>query len=480
MKEGYIPKADRKKILLLCDDLRMHSGVATMARSFVINTAHKYNWFQLGAALKHPDVGKQFDLSQDIGDRMNVPDASVFVKPSTGYGNAQEIRLLLKEQKPDAIFIFTDPRYWIWLFEIEREIRNKIPIVWLNIWDDYPAPMYNKVYYNSVDTLMSISKQTKNINELVLGEEASDKIIKYVPHGIDSSHFYPIGKEHENYNLLQEFKSTMFKGKDYKFIVFFNSSNIQRKHPADAIAAYQVFCDYIGKEAAKECAFVLHTSISDQHGTDLKAVKEAITDPEYVNIFFSNAKLETPQMNLLYNTSDLCLLPSSNEGWGLAITEAMMAGTMISANVTGGMQDQMRFENDKGEWINFDPDFPSNHLGTYKKCGEWAMPIFPSNRSLAGSPLTPYIFDDRCSIEDIAQSIKGVYDLGKEERDRRGLLGREWAMSDEAQMSAKAMADNISECLDETFDKFTPRPKYDIFKAGIVQPLKVQHKLTGY
>ena len=171
MKEGYIPKADRKKILLLCDDLRMHSGVATMARSFVINTAHKYNWFQLGAALKHPDVGKQFDLSQDIGDRMNVPDASVFVKPSTGYGNAQEIRLLLNEQKPDAIFIFTDPRYWIWLFEIEREIRNKIPIVWLNIWDDYPAPMYNKVYYNSVDTLMSISKQTKNINEFIQYEK---------------------------------------------------------------------------------------------------------------------------------------------------------------------------------------------------------------------------------------------------------------------------------------------------------------------
>ena len=178
MKEGYIPKADRKKILLLCDDLRMHSGIATMARSFVVNTAHKYNWFQLGAALKHPDVGKQFDLSKDIGDRMNIPDASVYVKPSTGYGSEQEIRLLLKEQKPDAIFIFTDPRYWIWLFEIEREIRSQIPIVWLNIWDDYPAPMYNKVYYNSVDTLMSISKQTKNINELVLGEEADNKIIK--------------------------------------------------------------------------------------------------------------------------------------------------------------------------------------------------------------------------------------------------------------------------------------------------------------
>jgi len=36
-KEGYIKKEDRKTILLLCDDIRMHSGIATMAREFVIN-----------------------------------------------------------------------------------------------------------------------------------------------------------------------------------------------------------------------------------------------------------------------------------------------------------------------------------------------------------------------------------------------------------------------------------------------------------
>ena len=61
---------------------------------------------------------------------------------------------------------------------MEREIRSQIPIVWLNIWDDYPAPKYNENYYDSVDTLMAISKQTKNINNIVLGEKANDKIIE--------------------------------------------------------------------------------------------------------------------------------------------------------------------------------------------------------------------------------------------------------------------------------------------------------------
>ena len=38
-KFGYLKKEDRKKILLLCDDLRMHSGIATMAREIVVGSA---------------------------------------------------------------------------------------------------------------------------------------------------------------------------------------------------------------------------------------------------------------------------------------------------------------------------------------------------------------------------------------------------------------------------------------------------------
>ena len=94
MIEGYIPKNERKKILLLCDDIRMHSGIATMAREFVVNLSHKDNWFQLGAALKHPDQGKTFDISQDVGKKIGINDADVKVMPWNGYGDAGVIRNL--------------------------------------------------------------------------------------------------------------------------------------------------------------------------------------------------------------------------------------------------------------------------------------------------------------------------------------------------------------------------------------------------
>ena len=478
MKENfrYVEKEDRKKILLLCDDIRMHSGIATMAREIVVGTAHHFNWLNIGAAINHPEAGKGLDISSEVNKLANVDDAWVRVFPNNGYGDAMLIRNLIAQEKPDAIFIFTDPRYWVWLFEIEREIRNNIPLFYLNIWDDYPAPLYNKAYYESCDLLMAISKQTKNINEIVLGEVAKDRIIKYVPHGINDKHFFPIREGHENFGLLQEFKKNMFKDKEIDFVVIFNSRNIRRKSPGDVILSYRMFCDMIGQEAAKRCALVMHTQAVDENGTDLYAVREAVCDDSYVNVFFSQDKLETPQMNLLYNIADVGMLITSNEGWGLSLTETMMAGKMIIANVTGGMQDQMRFEHN-GEWIDFTPDFPSNHRGTVKNCGDWAVPVFPSNISMVGSVPTPYIFDDRCAPEDVAKALCDVYDMGKEERDRRGLLAREWVTSDESGMSARQMCENVIDSMNEAFEKFVPRTRYDLYTVTDRPKKYINHKL---
>lgn len=478
-KFRYLPKDERKNILLLCDDIRMHSGIATMAREIAIGTAHHFNWFNVGAAIKHPEAGKIFDLSSDVNQLTGLEDADVKVLPNNGYGDIQLIRNLLNQFDFDAIFIFTDPRYWTWLFDIEREIRNKIPIFWLNIWDDYPAPVYNRDYYNSVDVLMAISKQTKNINQIVLGDKAKDKIIEYVPHGINEKVFFPIREDHELYPKLQEFKSKTIPNPDIEYVVFFNSRNIHRKRPGDIIMAYRHFCDSIGKEKAKKCALVMHTQPVDNNGTDLKAIKEAFCDPEYINIYFSPGKIDSHQMNFLYNISDVSILISSNEGWGLSLTESMMTGTMIIGNVTGGMQDQMRFEKNK-KWIDFSPEFPSNHRGTVKKCGKWAEPVFPSNISLAGSVPTPYIYDDRCSIEDVAKAIENIYNLGKEERDKRGMEGHKWVTSDESQMSATNMCKNVINVLDKGFESFVPRKRFNIEKVGENESKYVNHKLTGY
>jgi len=475
MKEGYIPKDQRKKILLITDDIRLPSGVGNIGKEIVIHTAHHYNWACVGGAINHPDKGKRFDLSSDTNQTSGIEDASVFLYPSDGYGDANLLRTLIKLEKPDAIMMITDPRYFTWLFQIENEIRKSIPVIYLNIWDDYPAPYYNKAFYESCDALLGISKQTVNINKLVLDDKAKNKIIEYVPHGLNTDLFYPIVNK-ENDKEFQEFKKQLFRDKEYEFIAFFNSRNIRRKQIPDTILAYRLFMDNLTPEQRDKTALLLHTELVSEHGTDLPAVIETLV-PENYNIIFTQGKLDVKQMNYLYNLADVQMLLTSNEGWGLSLTEALLTGTPIIANVTGGMQDQMRFEFEDGTWIDFDADFPSNHNGTYKKHGRWAFPVFPASRSIQGSIPTPYIFDDRCKFEDVAERLTEVYNLSKEERQTRGMEGYKWAISDEAGFTSKHQAHRFITYTDKLFETWKPREKYELINVNEFKKSVLNHKL---
>ena len=475
MKEGYIPQGQRKKVLLLCDDIRMTSGISTMAREIVLGTAHHFNWANIGGAINHPDQGKRFDLNADTNKHAGIDDANIILYPISGYGTPELIRQMIDFEKPDALMIFTDPRYWIWLFQIENEIRRKIPIIYLNIWDDYPAPLYNEAYYESCDGLMSISKQTLNIYKLVLGDKAKEKVLSYVPHGINEKMFFPI----DDKDKLAEIKKKLFGNKQYDFIMMFNSRNIRRKQVADTMAAFKLFLDKLSKEKADKCALILHTQPIDEHGTDLYAVRDMLfTEEQCSQIYFSDLRIPTQELNLMYNISDVAILLSSNEGWGLSLTEAMMCGKPIIANVTGGMQDQMRFVDENGKWINFDADFCSNHFGKYKQCGEWAIPVFPSNISIQGSVPTPYIYDDRADFRDATDAIMKVYEMGAEERKRVGKLAREWVTSDESMMSAENMSKNVIKHVNEVLANWKPRHKFELIKTESIKRKHIRHKLV--
>lgn len=70
--------AETKKkplILLLSDDMRLHSGIATMSKEIVLHTSHKYDFIQVGAAVKHPDEGKFFDVSDSVNEEAGIDNA---------------------------------------------------------------------------------------------------------------------------------------------------------------------------------------------------------------------------------------------------------------------------------------------------------------------------------------------------------------------------------------------------------------------
>jgi len=462
MKEGYIPQDQRKTILLLSDDIRTHSGVGCQSRNIVLNTAHRYNWVNLGGAVKHPDTGKGFDLSKDVNIETGLQDSNVKVIATEGYGNESLLRQIIKTEKPDAIVHFTDPRYWVWMYQMENEIRQQCPLIFYTIWDDLPYPMWNRDFYRSDDMLLGISKQSTNIVKNVLKDHPKeDWAVKYIPHGIEPKRFFPIINDLE----FEVWKEKFLEKEKYDFVVLWNSRNIRRKNASDIILAWRTFLDQLPVEQAKKCLLLLHTDPVDEHGTDLPAVVEAVCDPEIHKVRFDAQKWNEKELNYIYNISDAHMFFTDNEGWGLGLTESLMAGRMIIAPVQGGMQDQMRFEDENGDWIDFSTEHPSNADGKYKKCGEWAMPIFPKTRSIKGSPQTPYIFSSQCSVEDGAIALMKVYKMGPKEIERRGLAGREWAMSKEAGFTAERMGERFIENLEVLFENWKPQSRFSVIKV---------------
>jgi len=464
----WLPKDQRKKIMLMSDDLRVHSGIGVMSREIVEQTCGVFNWVQVGAAVNHPEAGKLIDISEELGKHTGVNDVSVRIYPQNGYGNSMLVRQLLEIEKPDAILHFTDPRYWIWLYQIEHEIRQKIPMMFYTIWDDLPYPMYNKNFYRSDDGLFCISKQTYNIVKNVLGpEEAKEKTITYLPHGIDEKKFHQITAENkEGMELMRKIKQETLQGIDLDFMVFYNARNLRRKMTSDVLLAYNHFLMQLPEAERERCRLVMHTAPIDDNGTDLPAVIRDVTPK--IKVIFSNQKVDHSVLNALYNLADVTINLASNEGFGLGTAESLLAGTPILVNVTGGLQDQCGFMDEDGNYLDpekhFNYDWGSNHDGRYKKHGEWAFPCFPTSLSLQGSPLTPYIFDDRCDWKEAGDKLLELYKMGRKERKRRGQLGREFALGP-AMFTANKMGELFVEHINKTMENWTPRERYTLVKA---------------
>lgn len=468
-------KKRKPKILLLSDDLRMASGIATVSREFVTGTLDKYDWFQVGAAIKHPEQGKVLDISEDVRKQTGIEDASLKILPWDGYGNPDLIRQLINSEQPDAILHFTDPRYWIWLYDIEHEIRQNIPIMFYAIWDDLPDPLYNRDYYESCDWIGCISRQTygiisrlSNLENGKTWKPKEDWQVSYVPHGINTNIYKPV-------DVPDSFRKEILKDKDYDFVLYWVNRNIRRKQPSDVIWAFNRFCEKIGEEKAKRVALVMHTQPVDNNGTDLPAVVKALTPN--ANVIFSDKRRSVEELNYLYNIADCTINIANNEGFGLTTAESVMAGTPTIVNVTGGLQDQCGFKwdvspkgmNEQMEYLTADDYVDIGSLHDWRKWedkvthGDWVEPVWSRARSLAGSVPTPYIWDDRVDLEEVSEAIEKMYNLPRVERKSKGLKGRE-AFINEIGLSKENMIKTMVDGIDTTLKNWKPRQKFELFK----------------
>lgn len=377
------------KVLMLADHPLSTSGVGCQARWLIegLLRTERYSFLCLGGAIRH----ENYDLA--------VVNDDFLIKPVDGFGNRNLIRNILGVEKPDVLMLFTDPRFFIWAWEMEDEIHSVCPIAYWHLWDNPPYPEFNSVLYESTDLLNCINWPTY---EMV--KERFPEKTNYVPHSLPKDIFFKVPDEDR---LRAKINFLGYEKKDH-FVGMWVSRNARRKMPSDVIISWSKFLDWLQRtHGHKNATLVMHTDPKDEQGPNLNHIID-VTGTKG-NVFFSTNRIGFSEMNLLYNVADFTMLRSSNEGFGLSTLESLYTETPIIALKTGGQTRQV---------VN------------WKTGEENGVALDVEVSSLAGNQLIPYIYEDYVSHETVTKAIIKMYEFGDEKRNEIGKRGRAYALEE--------------------------------------------------
>jgi glycosyltransferase involved in cell wall biosynthesis len=287
-------------------------------------------------------------------------------------------------EKPDALIIFTDPRQFVWLWEVEDEIHQLCPIAYWHVWDNDPYPEFNGVWYESTDLINCLSYKTYEMVAPRFPEKTH-----YVPHSFPKSIYFSAPEDQVALARKQKFGD-----KSDWFLALWVNRNATRKMPADLMEGWKLFLDKLEREHGhRKACLVMHTDPMDQEGPNLFAVQELLGLQG--NVLFSIQKIDFQQMNVLHNVVDVCLNISKAEGFGLSTLISLQCGRPIIALKTGGMTRQV----------------VDHRNGT-----EMGVGITPVTRKLVGSQMVPYIYEDYASQEDVANALLKLYNMSSDQK----------------------------------------------------------------
>lgn len=400
---------DKKKILIICDHPLATSGVGLQARYLIqgLLEKNKYKFLCLGAAMKHENYNT-IAVTNDF-----------IIKPIDGFGNKDMIRLILAQEKPDALLIFTDPRFFMHIFEMEDEIHQICPIAYWHLWDALPKPEFNKVFYESVDLINCINWPTYQFCKEWFPEKSN-----YIPHAIPKNVVHKL--DDDKISLI---KKNILKNKHNNFIGLWVSRNARRKKPSDVLESWKLFLDNLQlKHGHKNATLIMHTDPFDNEGPNLLQVVDLLNLKD--NVIFSKDRINLNEMNHLYNIADFTMSISCNEGFGLSTLESMMCEKPIIAVKTGGLERQVVDHTDNSEnGIALNPDVTT----------------------LVGSQLVPYIYEHHVSNENVAEAIMKMYELGPEKRKQLGKKAYEYAIKE---YNSNDVIENWDKTLEKTINNW--------------------------
>lgn len=412
------------KVLTLSDHPLSPSGVGTQTKYMIegLLATGRFEVVSLGGAIKHENY--QPMKTEEWGD-----DWVIF--PVDGYGTQDIIRSILRNEKPDILWFMTDPRFYGWLWQMEDEIRPLVPMVYYHVWDNYPPPKYNKVFYDSTDVIVTISRLTDEITRLVT--DTPDVI--HLPHAVDTEIFQKLDSE-----TMAKFRQDSLSndGNKEKMIFFWNNRNARRKQSGTLIWWFKDFLDRVGHDNA---TLIMHTDPKDQHGQDLEAIIHEL-GLHHGQVKLSREKVSPKALAHLYNLADCTINISDAEGFGLATLESLACETPIIVTMTGGLQEQVT---DGENWFGYG--------------------IQPSSQAVIGSQQIPWIYEDRINGKEFVDTLEKFYNLSAEERAELGKAGRAHVENNYSFEKYQTGWDELLTKVHETHGSWDTRKGYNSWRA---------------
>lgn len=279
-----------KKILTISDHPLVPSGVGTQTRYVIegLLKTKKYKFTSWGCAVKHPDYRIQKVFPELYGENW-------FVHPIDGYGSRERMRHFLLNEKPDAIVIVTDPRFYYWLFEMADEINANCPLLYWHVWDNDPSPDFNSAFYESIDELVPLSLKTYGLLQDLKKRGLYNRHFEYIPHAIPADVFKPVSAAD-----IETFRRAKFGHHwDRKFVIFWNNRNARRKMTGDVIEAFSVFARKVGQQ---NVSLFMQTQTKDPEGQDVLAIARRFGIVE--SMMISEGRVSSEDLNMYYNSCD--------------------------------------------------------------------------------------------------------------------------------------------------------------------------------
>jgi glycosyltransferase involved in cell wall biosynthesis len=372
------------KILMMSDHPMSPTGVGTQARWLIdglIRTG-KYTFRCFGGAVKH----ERYDVIR--------PNDDLVIRPVDGFGDQNLLRQTLMAERPDVLMLFTDPRFFIWVWEMADEIHTICPIAYNHLWDCDPYPTFNEPFYRDTDLINCINKPTYDM----LHQRFPGKV-NFAPHAVPQDLYHP----EPDYRRRTVRGQLLNVSADDHFVALWIGRNARRKRPNDMLVAWSLFVKQLPANA--NATLIMHTNPRDGEGPNLLATATMLGIERSVK--FSPEVVGFEHMRALYAASDVVINTSMNEGFGVPTLEAMYCGKPIIVPTTGGLTHQ------------------AYDAVTGMQTG---IALEPDVRTLTGGQMVPFIYEDLVKNERFAGALREVFEWGPAKRAAVGAAARTYAL----------------------------------------------------